>query len=144
MNLSTRILLGLFLGLGAGLLHSLGGGQTFASLPSIVDPIGTMWVNAIRMTVVPLVVALLITSIAGEHHGGLVAKLGGKTIGLFVVMIVGVCVYTIVLAPPLLGLVHIDPDIAATLLESTKSAGAAAAELPPFSDWLIDLIPSNP
>jgi Na+/H+-dicarboxylate symporter len=144
MNLSTRILLGLVLGLVAGLLHSLGGGQTLASLPSMVDPFGTMWVNAIRMTVVPLIVALLITSIAGEHQGGMVAKLGGKTIGLFVVMIAGVCIYTIILAPPLLGLVHIDPAIAATLLESTKAAGVASAELPPFSDWLIALIPSNP
>jgi Na+/H+-dicarboxylate symporter len=144
MSLSTRILLGLVLGLAAGILYSFGDGQAFAALPAIVEPLGTMWVNAIRMTVAPLIVALLITSIAGEHKGGLVAKLGGKTIGLFVVMIAAVSVYTMLLAPPLLSLLQIDPAIAASLLESTDAAAATAAELPPFRDWLIGLIPTNP
>ncbi len=144
MSLSSRILLGLSLGLVAGILHSLGNGQTLASLPAILEPIGTMWVNAIRMTIVPLIVSLLVTSIVAEHKSGLVAKLGGKTIGLFVVMIGGVCVFTIILAPPLLSFVNIDPAIAKALLESTDSASAAAAELPPFSDWLVGLIPTNP
>ncbi len=77
MSLSTRILLGLALGLVAGILHSLGSGETLSSLPAIIEPVGIMWVNGIRMTIVPLIVALLITSIVGEHKGGMVAKLGG-------------------------------------------------------------------
>jgi len=144
MSLSTRILLGLSLGLVAGILHSLDHGQTLASLPTIVEPLGTMWVNAIRMTVVPLIVALLVTSIAGEHKSGLIAKLGGKTVGLFVIMVGCVCVYTVIFAPPLLSFLNIDPAIAGALLESTHSVSAAAAELPPFRDWLVGLIPSNP
>lgn len=144
MSLSTRILLGLTLGLVAGILHSLGDGQTLASLPEIIEPIGTMWVNAIRMTIVPLIVSLLVTSIVTEHESGLVARLGGKTIGLFVVMVGGACLYTAILAPPLLSFVNIDPAIAEALLESTDSVSAAAAELPPFSDWLVNLIPTNP
>ena len=144
MSLSSRILLGLSLGLVAGILHSLDNGQTLASLPAIIEPIGTMWVNAIRMTIVPLIVSLLVTSIVAEHKSGLVARLGGKTIGLFVVMVGGVCVYTVILAPPLLSFVNIDPAIAEALLESTDSVSAAAAELPPFSDWLVGLIPTNP
>ncbi len=144
MSLSSRILLGLSLGLVAGILHSLDNGQTLASLPAIIEPIGTMWVNAIRMTIVPLIVSLLVTSIVAEHKSGLVARLGGKTIGLFVVMVGGVCVYTVILAPPLLSFVNIDPAIAEALLESTDSVSGAAAELPPFNDWLVGLIPTNP
>ncbi len=144
MSVSSRILLGLSLGLVAGILHSLDKGQTLASLPAIIEPIGTMWVNAIRMTIVPLIISLLVTSIVAEHKSGLVARLGGKTIGLFVVMVGGVCVYTVILAPPLLSFVNIDPAIAEALLESTDSVSAAAAELPPFSDWLVGLIPTNP
>ncbi len=144
MSLSSRILLGLSLGLTAGVLHSLGNGQTLASLPAIIEPIGTMWVNAIRMTVVPLIIALLITSIAGEQKSGMAARLGGKTIGLFVIMIGGVCLYTIILAPPLLSFLDIDPAIAGALLESTNSVSATTAELPPFREWLEGLIPTNP
>ena len=144
MSLSSRILLGLSLGLMAGVLHSLGIGQALASLPAIIEPIGTMWVNAIRMTVVPLIIALLITSIAGEQKSGMAARLGGKTIGLFVIMIGGVCLYTIILAPPLLSFLDIDPAIAGALLESTNSVSATTAELPPFREWLEGLIPKNP
>ena len=92
----------------------------------------------------PLIVSLLVTSIGGEQKSGLVARLGGRIIGLFVIMIGGVCVYTVILGPPLLSFLHIDPAIAATLLESTESAGAAVTELPPFRDWLVALIPTNP
>jgi proton glutamate symport protein len=144
MNLSTRILLGLFVGLGAGIFYSMADGQALASLPEWVEPIGTLWVNAIRMTVVPLIVALLITSIAGGDRGGLVAKLGAKTIALFVVMVAGASLYALILAPPLLAFLHIDPGVAAELLENTNSVIAATAELPPFRDWLVGLVPTNP
>lgn len=144
MNHSLRILLALSLGLGGGIAYSLGDGQTFASLPAIIEPIGTLWVNSIRMTVVPLIVALLVTSIAGEHESGLIVKLGGKTIGLFVIMVAGSSFYTLLFAPPLLSMLSIDPEMAAGLLERTGSVNAATSELPPFRDWLVGLIPTNP
>ncbi len=146
MDNSVRILIGLALGLFAGTLYSINNNQILpilSNLPELIEPIGTLWVNAIRMTVIPLVVSLLITSIAGNKHGALIAKLGGRTISLLVLMIIAVCIYTIILSPFLLSFLHIDPDAAESLRES---AGAAAAipEMPPFRDWLIKLIPTNP
>jgi proton glutamate symport protein len=143
LNQSLRILLALALGLGLGVLHSLGEGHTLASLPAIIEPVGVLWVNSIRMTVVPLIVALLITSIAGDQKSGMIVKLGGKTIGLFVIMIAASSLYTLLLAPPLLSLLQIDPAIATELLQQTGATGAATTDLPPFRDWLIELIPSN-
>ena len=35
--------------------------------PTAIAPIGTLWVNAIRMTVIPLVVSLLITGVAATR-----------------------------------------------------------------------------
>jgi len=140
---SIRILIGLGLGLVAGILHSINNGQILPSLPELIEPIGTLWVNAIRMTVIPLVASLLITSIAGNKQGDLVAKLGGKTIGLLVLMIIAVCIFTIILSPQLLSFLQIDPVTAVALREST-GAGTSIPELPPFRDWLIKLIPTNP
>jgi Na+/H+-dicarboxylate symporter len=114
------------------------------SLPAFVEPVGILWVNAIRMTVVPLIVSLLVTSIASQHQSGLIAKLGGKTVGLFVAMIAAVCLYTLILAPPLISLLNIDPATAAGLLESTNSVTSATEELPAFQDWLVSLVPTNP
>jgi Na+/H+-dicarboxylate symporter len=144
MTLSTRILLELSLGLATGILHSGLDGRLLNSLPLFIEPIGSLWVNAIRMTVVPLIMALLVTSIAGQLEGGMLAKLGARTMGLFVMLIAGVCLYTLMLAPPLLSLLNIDQSIAADLLARTQSAAVATEELPAFQDWLVDLIPSNP
>ena len=51
------------------------GGQAFADF---VTPIGTIWVNALRMTVVPLVASLLIATLAS---GGGARSFGGSGAG---------------------------------------------------------------
>ena len=144
MSLPARILIGLVLGLGLGIAHSLWGAGVLASAPSVVEPLGTLWVNAIRMTVIPLIVALLITSIAGDQKSGLVAKLGGKTIGLFIIMVAAACVFTVILAPPLMSFLVIDTEAVTAIRAATGSSAAAVVELPPFRDWLVSLIPQNP
>ena len=144
MSLTARVLTGLLLGLVAGTLISFIDGGAVGAIPGIVEPIGTMWVNAIRMTVVPLVVSLLIVTIAAERKSRIVATLGARTIGLFALMVFVGCVFTALLAPPLLALFEIDPATAAALRASTATGVAAQVDLPPFRDWLVDLIPTNP
>lgn len=144
MSPSTRILIALALGLASGIGFSLLDAGADATLPQIIEPIGTLWVNAIRMTVIPLLMALMITAIAGQSSTGIVAQLGGKTMALFVAMIVASSLFTFVVAPPLIALLDIDPDASRSLLENTASATASNTELPPFRDWLVALIPINP
>lgn len=147
MNLSTRILIGLGLGLICGILVS---GNYFSVppflsvLPEWIEPIGKLWVNAIRMVVIPLLMSLLITSIAGQTNTTTVAKLSGKTIALFVVMIIASSLYTLIFAPPLLSFLHIDASASQSLLSSSGAGSLTNTELPPFSSWLVGLIPSNP
>lgn len=144
MTPSTRILIALGLGLLGGIGFSLMEGSAEASLPSLIEPIGTLWVNAIRMTVIPLLMALMITAIAGQETTGIVAQLGGKTMALFVAMICASSLFTFLVAPPLIALLPIDPVASRSLLESTASASLGSTELPPFRDWLVALIPINP
>lgn len=144
MSSSIRILLGLALGLFSGVLYSLFEIESLRQLPTIIEPIGTLWVNAIRMTVTPLLMALMITAIAGENTTGIVAQLGGKTIGLFILMVAASSLYTLILAPPLLAMLNIDPSASRSLLESTQALETTTTALPPFRDWLIGLIPTNP
>jgi len=144
MSQTARVLSGLLLGLAAGIGISFTDADLPGRIPAIVEPIGTMWVNAIRMTVVPLVVSLLIVTIAGEEKRGAMASLGARTIGLFAVMVAAASAFTAVLAPPLLALLTLDPATAASLREGTAAGPAGAVELPPFSDWLVELVPSNP
>jgi proton glutamate symport protein len=144
MSSSARILLGLALGLIGGIGFSLLDASSASKLPSMVEPIGALWVNAIRMTVIPLLMALMITAIAGQENTGLVAQLGGKTMALFISMIVASSLFSFLVAPPLIAMLSIDPEASRRLLESTAIENVGSNELPPFRDWLIALIPINP
>ncbi|MBL6905460.1 MAG: dicarboxylate/amino acid:cation symporter [Pseudomonadales bacterium] len=144
MSASTRILIGLGMGLIGGVSFSLLDISADSLLPSIIEPIGTLWVNGIRMTVVPLLMALMITAIAGQETTGTIAQLGGKAIALFVTMIVVSSLFTFFVAPPLIAMLNIDPDASRSLLERTTTATVGSSELPPFRDWLVALIPINP
>jgi Na+/H+-dicarboxylate symporter len=144
MSASTRILIGLGMGLIGGISFSLLDVPADSLLPSIIEPIGTLWVNGIRMTVVPLLMALMITAIAGQETTGTVAQLGGKTMALFVTMIVASSLFTFLVAPPLIAMLNIDPEASRCLLERTTTATVSSSELLPFRDWLVALIPINP
>jgi Na+/H+-dicarboxylate symporter len=144
MSSSARILLGLALGLLGGIGFSLLDASSESALPSIIEPIGTLWVNAIRMTVIPLLMALMITAIAGQETTGIVAELGGKTMGLFIAMIVASSFFVFLVAPPLIAMLSIDPEASRRLLETTATENVGSSELPLFRDWLVAVIPINP
>ena len=144
MSLSTRILVGLGLGLSGGIVYSLIDLPALHLLPVLIEPVGTLWVNGIRMTVIPLLMSLLITAIAGQSNTGGVAQLGTKTIGLFVIMIICACLYTLLLAPFFLSLLDIDPADSKALLAVTHTEKISGTDLPPFRDWLVNLVPANP
>jgi proton glutamate symport protein len=144
MSLSTRILIGLSFGLISGIAYSLLELPVLSFLPGLIEPIGMLWVNAIRMTVIPLLMSLLVTAIAGQSSSGVVARLGSRTVGLFVIMIVMTCLYTLLLAPLFLSILDIDPAASEALLAATQAADVSNAQLPPFRDWLVSLVPANP
>ena len=143
-NPSLRILIGLTLGLLGGIAVSFAESGFLSTLPALIEPIGALWVNGLRMTVIPLLMALLVTAIAGQQSTGVVAKLGGKTISLFIILIGIASFYTLILAPPLLSLLNIDPAASENLLARTGAAAVTETEIPPFRDWLVNLIPANP
>lgn len=143
-SLPTAILVSLVLGLllGTG-LNVINPGLADA-LSLWIKPIGSLWINSIRMTVIPLLMALLLTAIASHGGGSAMAKLGLKTLALFVLFIAASSFYTFLFAPPLIALLDIDPQASATLLATTNATAISPDSLPPFSDWLISLIPANP
>jgi len=61
---AVRATIGLALGLAVGIAISLTSSAPLRSFAGALEPIGTIWVNAIRMTVIPLVVSLLSATIA--------------------------------------------------------------------------------
>ncbi|HEY1283717.1 MAG TPA: cation:dicarboxylase symporter family transporter, partial [Steroidobacteraceae bacterium] len=64
MSNTARVLVGLICGAALGLGLSAWSPTSAATLAEIVQPVGRLWLNALQMTVVPLVVALVIVGVA--------------------------------------------------------------------------------
>jgi Na+/H+-dicarboxylate symporter len=139
---STRALIGLALGLAVGGAIAWSGAPAGLAFARAVDPIGTMWVNALRMTVVPLVVALLAHTLASNDGIEVFGRLGRRTIVTFVALLVGITIVGLIVAPPLFSLLHVDPAAAASL--RAASGEAAPTTVPPtFASWFTSLVPQN-
>lgn len=140
MNLTVRVFVALVAGLASGVVIAALAWPVLLAFVEAVEPIGTLWVNGIRMTVIPLVVSLLISGIASgtPSHAG---KVGGRALAWFIILVAAGAVFTAIAAPPLLSLAPLDPEAFESLRES---APASEVELPPFRDWIVGLIPSNP
>ena len=148
MSLTTRVLIALVAGLGLGLLVSSSGNATLSSVARWIEPIGTLFINAIRMTVIPLVVGSLVAGIASTPNPAALGRVGVRAMALFLVTLFAGAIFAALLAPPILGRFDIDPGAQAALQASASQTATATAEsvrrIPGFAQWLIDLVPANP
>ena len=110
------------------------------------ETVGTLWVNAIRMTVIPLIVGLLVVGVASPGASASVGRLGMRAFVFFYASVIAVAVVSAIVAPVALGGLTLDPAGVAALRASVVGAEAVAAAeaVPDFSDWLVSVIPTNP
>ena len=145
MSLTARMLIALVAGLIAGIVAAAwredGGGVLLA----IADPVGSLWVNALRMTLIPLVVSLLISVIASVPDARSTGRLGLHAFLVFVAFLCVAGIVSVLLAPPLLALLPITEATMAALQTGDAAAAAAnAARMPTVAQTIIDIVPSNP
>lgn len=115
---------------------------TFAA--NIVEAFGGLWLNALRMTVVPLVVSLLITGVASVTDAAKTGGLVARAVLLFSVLIVVSAVYGILATNGLLNLFPVGAQQAQGFLAGVGADRAVIAEAPSFATWLQGLAPANP
>lgn len=116
----------------------------FSAAAGIVEAFGGLWLNTLRMTVVPLVFSLLVVGIASVAN---TAKTGGlvlRAVILFSVLLVFAALYSIAATNALIEFWPIDREAAAGFLAGGGGEAPARAAPPAFSEWLQGLAPSNP
>jgi proton glutamate symport protein len=144
---STRVLIALGAAIGCGALVAESGSESLRNATDALAPLGTLWLNAIRMTVIPLVVSLLITGIASATDVGAIGRLGGRTLLVFVLLSGGIAAIVIPLASALFALLPLPAGGRPTLPSGAVEAAnqlSAGGQNPSVSSWLTSLIPSNP
>lgn len=134
--------------MGVGIVISTAQHPALTALVPIIEPVGTLWINAIRMTVVPLVVGSIIVGVTSAPDARTIGRIGTRALVFFLVLLVAGGVFAAVLAPPMMARIPLDPAAVTALRESGATAATAAAEsvkkIPTFAQWLTDLVPINP
>jgi Na+/H+-dicarboxylate symporter len=147
MQESTRVLVALGAGLVGGAAVAASGDVHLLHAAAAITPIGVLWVNAIRMTVIPLVVSLLITGVASAADLRVVGRIGGRTLLTFVLLLSGMAIVLMPVAALVFSLlprnIGMRPPLPAGAAEAAGQI-AASGHAPSLGAWLTSLIPTNP
>lgn len=140
MSQTARVLTGLVAGIVFGILLAWLSPDTGLRIAAVVEPFGKLWLNALQMTVVPLVFALVVVGInqaSDAAHSGRVAR---QAIVSFVVLLTAAAAMTAVLAPLALSMLQPDPAVAAALRGHAQDIATPSGG---WADALVALVPSN-
>jgi uncharacterized protein len=130
VKFGTRVLLALGLGLVIGIIFNI------AKLDATsIRTTGTIYVNLIKMLVMPLVAVLVVKSITSISNLGHLRRIGVKTISIFLVTTGIAALIGVIVA------LLIDPGAG---IQQAANAAYKAREIPTFSQVILDLVPSNP
>jgi len=140
MTPTTKVVLGMVLGIVTGLIINYVGLNTPESfvgnyvVGGLFHVMGTMFITALKMLVVPLVLFSLITGVLGIGDINALGKVGAKSFALYLLTTAIAIAVAITIA------VVSGVGEGANL---TTTASFVAKDTPPLSSVLIDIIPSN-
>ena len=144
---TRRVLAALAIGLLVGGFVAFTRDDRLLSAATSIEPVGVLWVNAIRMTVIPLVVSLLISGVT-DRSTVAVGRLGARSLLTFLALLGVASLYSLVAVTWSMHWLRIDPATSAAMRAGVSATAdqttAAIRSAPGFRDWLIALIPTNP
>lgn len=145
MSLTLQVLIALIAGLALGL--GLAGSDASAAQTTlaVLEPIGTLFINAIRMTVIPLVVGTLIVGVSSAPDPRAVGRIGARALVIFVVVLSVASALGVLIGAPLFAAFPLDAAAVDALRASAQEVSAGgAAQVPTLTQWIIGLVPVNP
>ena len=138
MALTWRILVALVCGLVLGLVLRAAAPASLPVVTEIAEPIGSIWLNGLRMTVIPLVFGLVICGIASASDAAAAGAVARRSLILFAILLTLAGVLSAFATPALLTLWP--PPSGLPLGGSSEAAQA----IPPAGEWVKQIVPSNP
>lgn len=145
MSLGTKALIGLLAGIIVGITLAVFAGRSAVGIASSANLLGALWINAILMTIVPLVVSKVIVTFARNETVAVLRSAGWRAIGLIASLLILPAVLSVLAMPHLFEWFPIDATTANSLRDSTTRIALGSAQSPvTFSQWLLTIVPSNP
>ncbi|MBM3269484.1 MAG: dicarboxylate/amino acid:cation symporter [Candidatus Sericytochromatia bacterium] len=158
MALYTRILIGMVLGAGLGVLAQIAAGAPAVSASvsflntQVMDPAGKLFIQAIKFVVVPLVVSSLVLGIASLGDIRKIGRVGGKTMLYYAGTLTAAVLIALAVGLTTKPGGGLSPELKQSLLDTFKpaldakvaAAGQAAAAPKSLGDFLLAMLPANP
>ena len=134
------------LGLVLGMLGHRTGGGILPALTRLLQPVGALWLNALQMTVIPLVVAQILAAFTRPRAAAAVGGIGLRAMLLFIVALAVGGASAALLSRFALSFYSVSPDLAASIQQSMVVPSIPQQSLPGTvdgADWVSALVPSN-
>jgi len=135
---SHRTLIALVIGLAGGTLLGRLAAPGLGPMLAIADPAGKLWLDALTMTIVPLIFGVLVTGIANAATSAQGSRTARRALLWFALLLTGACLFAAMLSSTALAVWPVPPE-AGTLRPGTPPPVLTAP-----GDWIAGLIPTNP
>jgi Na+/H+-dicarboxylate symporter len=145
MTLAIRVLIGLVTGFVLGLGLAGSSSPAAAATIGILTPVGTIFVNLIRMTVIPLVVSMLVAGIGTMTASGGLGRTGVRAVLISVGLLATAAIGSVLVAGPILARIPFDQSAVLALRGPMTASPSTMAPpgTPTLATWLVDLVPQN-
>jgi proton glutamate symport protein len=137
------VLAALAAGIAAGAWLDFAGYPFALRVATVVEGLGTLWLNALRMTVGPLVFSLLVVAVASVSDAMSTGRLATRAIGWFASLLLVAGVLAVLLSEALLAAWPVDRATAEAFLAGVGSTTSDVAFTTTWSDWITRVLPPN-
>ena len=142
-----RVVIGLVAGLIIGSAIGASNSPVALRVVGLIEPIGELWVNAIRMTVLPIVVSMLFVAVADRVEGDRLGRVATATLAAYGGLLMAAAALALLIGPPLIADMHLSADASAALRASAFVASdettARVSHLPGLGAWATSVVPVN-
>lgn len=138
------MLIALVAGVSVGAVAAAYGGEPARRVLEAVEALGGLWLNALRMTVVPLIFSVLVVGIAQVSDAAATGRLAVRAVLWFASLLLLSAITSILLVNGVLGLWPVGEAASAALRAGAQAPAADIQTAPDFAAWIKSLAPSNP
>src|SRR3954447_10554221 len=144
MSQAARILTALVAGLLLGIASAAWAEGFAAKAIPVGETVGGLWLDSLRMTIIPLVVSLMVTGIAASAEAARASRLAGRAIIFYMVFLWISAILAALMTPVLLELFPLPGKSAAALSVALSGAPSKVGEIPTFAQFVRSIVPTNP
>ena len=143
MSPTARVLTGLLGGAALGIVLTKVQPAFASDMASFAQPIGDLWLNALQMTVVPLVFALVVLGVASTRDAAESGRTARRAILVFLLLLGAAAAFAAIFAPFQLSLLPRDTALIESLRAAIGTPVATETAAPGFAQRIATIIPAN-